>query len=79
MKPVNNKSLTAFLYDQMEKLQNGEITESQALAQVAIAKQINSQMRYELERANTIMKVAQFQIETGRTVQVREIESKNFD
>ncbi len=79
MKPVNNKSLTAFLFDQMEKLQNGEITESQAMAQVSIAKQINSQMRYELERANTIMKVAQFQIETGHNVQVREIESKNFD
>ena len=79
MKPVNNKSLTAFLFDQMEKLQNGEITESQAMAQVSIAKQINSQMRYELERANTIMKLAQFQIETGNNVQVREIESKNFD
>lgn len=79
MKPVNNKSLTAFLFDQMEKLQNGEITESQAMTQVSIAKQINSQMRYELERANTIIKVAQFQIETGHNVQVREIESKNFD
>lgn len=78
MKPINNKSLTAFLFDQMERLDKGEITESQAMSQVAIAKQINSQMRYELERANTIMKMAQFQIESGKQIDVREIESKNF-
>lgn len=78
MQPVNNKSLIAFLYGQMEKLDKGEVETSTVLAQCQLAKQINSQMRYELERANTIMKMAQFQIETGKEVTVREIESKNF-
>lgn len=78
MKPVNNKSLVAFLFGQMEKLDNKEVEVKEVLAQCELAKQINSQMRYELERANTIMKMAQFQIETGKDIPVREIESKTF-
>lgn len=78
MKPINNKSLTSFLFSQMEKLNNGEISKEDAMAQCQLAKQISSQMRYELERAKTIMDVAKFQIETGKQIEVREIESKNF-
>ena len=37
MKPVNNKSLVAFLFDQMEGLKDGNVTREDALAQVAIA------------------------------------------
>ena len=79
MKPVNNKSLTAFLFDQMEKLQNDEITIEKAQAQVSIAKQINSQMRYELERARTIMQLSQHNAIYKDGTNLREIESKNFD
>ena len=79
MKPVNNKSLTAFLFDQMEKLNNGETTIQDASTQVAIAKQINSQMRYELERARVIMELTQHNAIYKDGSNLREIESKNFD
>ena len=45
MKPVNNKSLTAFLFDTMEKLNNGEVSVEVAKTQTNLAKQVNSQMR----------------------------------
>lgn len=79
MKPVNNKSLTAFLFSQMEKLENKEIDKETALAQVAIAKQINSQMRYELERARVVMQLTQHNAIYKDGSNLREIESKNFD
>jgi hypothetical protein len=79
MKPVNNKSLTAFLFDQMEKLGNGEIDTTTAMAQVNIAKQINSQMRYELERARVIMQLSAHNAIYKDGTNLREIESKNFD
>jgi hypothetical protein len=78
MSPVNNKSLTAFLFDQMEKLGRNEISKEDALAQVSIAKQINSQMRYELERARTIMQLSQHNAVYKDGTNLREIESKNF-
>ena len=79
MKPVNNKSLVAFLFDQMEKLNNKEIEKEDALAQVAIAKQINSHMRYELERSKTLMQLTQHNAIYKDGTNIREIESKNFD
>ena len=79
MKPVNNKSLTAFLFDQMDKLDRGTIVKEDALAQVQLAKQINSQMRYELERARVIMQLGQHNAVFKDGTNIREIESKNFD
>ena len=79
MKPVNNKSLTAFLFSQMEKLESKEIDKDTALAQVAIAKQINSQMRYELERARVVMQLTQHNAIYKDGSNLREIESKNFE
>jgi hypothetical protein len=79
MKPVNNKSLTAFLFDQMEKLDNGTIDENKAMAQVAISKQINSQMRYELERARVLMQLSAHNAIYKDGTNLREIESKNFE
>jgi len=79
MKPVNNKSLTAFLFDQMEKLDNDTIDVSKANAQVSIAKQINSQMRYELERARLVMQLSAHNAIYKDGTNLREIESKNFD
>jgi|TARA_R110000782_G_scaffold71405_1_gene143195 ABC-type uncharacterized transport system ATPase subunit len=79
MKPVNNKSLTSFLFDQMEKLNRGTIVKEDALAQVQLAKQINSQMRYELERARVIMQLSAHNAIYKDGSNLREIESKNFD
>ncbi len=79
MTPVNNKSLTAFLFSQMEKLESKEIDKETAMAQVAIAKQINSQMRYELERARVMMQLTSHNAIYKDGTNLREIESKNFD
>lgn len=78
MQPVNNKSLAAFLFAQMERLDKKEINKDQALAQVAIAKQINSQMRYELERARVVMELTKHNAVFKDGSNLREIESKNF-
>lgn len=79
MKPVNNKSLVAFLFDQMEKLDSGDITKEQATAQASLAKQVNSQMRYELDRAKVIMELSKHNAIYKDGSNLREIESKNFD
>lgn len=79
MTPVNNKSLLAFLFSQMENLESGKISNEQAMAQVAISKQINSQMRYELERARVIMQLSAHNAIYKDGTNLREIESKNFD
>jgi hypothetical protein len=78
MTPVNNKSLVAFLFDQMHKLSEGEINESQAKAQADLAKQVNSQMRYELERVKIQMDLAKHNAVFKDGTKLREIESKNF-
>ena len=79
MVPVNNKSLMAFLYSQMEKLNNNEIDCDKAKAQVGLAKQINSQMRYELERAKVQMTLTEHNAIYKDGLKLRDIESKNFD
>jgi hypothetical protein len=79
MTPVNNKSLVAFLFNQMEKLSAGEINREDAMTQMHLAKQINSQMRYELERAKTIMKLSEHNAIFKDGTNLREIESKNFE
>lgn len=79
MKPVNNKSLTAFLFDTMEKLNNGEVSVEIAKTQTNLAKQVNSQMRYELERARVIMELSKHNAIFKDGANLREIESKNFD
>lgn len=79
MKPVNNKSLVAFLFDQMHKLDSGEISPEQAKEQANLAKQVNSQMRYELERARVLMELSQHNAIYKDGTNLREIESKNFD
>lgn len=78
MKPVNNKSLVAFLFDQMEKLNEGEITKEDANTQANLAKQINSQMRYELDRAKVVMELTKHNAIYKDGANIREIESKNF-
>jgi len=79
MKPVNSKSLFSFICDQMEKLQESSITVEQAKAQANLAKQANNILKYELDRANTLMKITEFNKDNENKVSLREIESKAFD
>jgi hypothetical protein len=79
MTPVNNKSLIAFIFDQMEKLDSEQITVEQAKAQANLAKQVNNAMKYELDLVNTKMKVAEHNNTSNVKVELRNVESKNFD
>ena len=79
MTPVNNKSLLHFIFDQMEKLDKNDISVDQAKAQANLAKQANNSLKYELERATTLMKIAEHKMNTGNDVELREAEGKNFE
>ena len=79
MKPVNNKSLLHFIFDQMQKLDNNDINVEQAKAQANLAKQANNSLKYELDRAVVKMKVSQHNKETGDSIELREAEGKNFE
>jgi len=80
MKPVNSKSLFTFICDQMDKLQEASITVEQAKAQANLAKQANNILKYELDRTNTLMKIAEFNKDNENSkVYLREIESKAFE
>lgn len=79
MKPVNNKSLIAFLFDQMDKLDNNAIDVEQAKAQANLAKQVNNAMKYELDFATTQMKIGEYNKTAEKKVEIRNAESKNFE
>jgi len=79
MTPVNNKSLLHFIFDQMEKLDKGDISVDVAKSQAALSKQANNVLRYELDRANLMMKISYHNREFNDKVQLRETEGKNFE
>jgi len=79
MKPVNNKSLIAFLFDQMDKLDKNEINVETAREQGNLAKQVNNSMRYELDRAKVKMQLTQHNAIYKDGLDLREAESKNFE
>jgi len=79
MKPVNNKSLLHFIFDQMEKLDKNDINVDQAKAQANLAKQANNSLKYEMDRAVVKMKISQHNKETGENIELREAEGKNFE
>lgn len=78
--PVNTKSLLAFVFGQMEKLDNDEISPNKAMAQAKLASQCTQILNYELKRT-----VVQLQLErSGHEIEngsprIRQIESKAFD
>ena len=78
MKPVNNKSMIAFLFDQMGKLDQGEIDVIHAKEQGNLAKQVNNAMKYELDRAKTKMELTKHNAIYKDALSLRDIESKNF-
>lgn len=78
MKPVNNKSLIAFLFDQMDKLDKDEIDVQKAREQSNLAKQVNNAMKYELDRAKVKMELTKHNAIYKDGIDLRDIESKNF-
>lgn len=79
MKPVNNKSLLHFIFDQMEKLDADSICTEQAKVQANLAKQANNALKYELDRANTLMKIDSYNRANGTEIKLRNSEGKQFD
>ncbi len=77
MKPSGNKELLHFIFDQMEKLDEGNITVEQAKAQGNLAKQANNALKYELDRANTLMKVDSYNQANGTNIELRDSEEKS--
>jgi len=78
MKPVNNKSMIAFLFDQMNKLDNGEIDVQKAREQANLSKQVNNAMKYELDRARVKMELTKHNAIYKDGLDLRDIESRNF-
>lgn len=79
MKPINNKSLLHFIFDQMEKLDQKQINVNEAKAQSDLAKQANNMMRYEVERSKVLMELDQYNRIHGTDIDMRNIEGKNFE
>jgi hypothetical protein len=79
MTPTNNKSIFHFINSQMEKLDKKEIDVETAKAMANLAKQANNSLRYELDRATTVMKIKMHNKEFSDNVTLREAEGKNFD
>jgi len=79
MKAVNNKSLLAFIFDQMDKLDTGQIKVEEAKAQANFAKQANNALRYELDLAKTKIQINLHNKSTGDNIELRNAESINFE
>jgi len=79
MKPVNSKSLLHFVFEQMEKLDNGTIDVQQAREQANLTKQANNLLKYELDRAKVSMELSKHNAIYKDGLNLREIEAKNFD
>lgn len=79
MIPVNNKSMIAFLFDQMDKLDKGTVDIHTAREQANLAKQVNVAMKYELDRSKTLMKLAEHNAVYKDGLNLRNIESKNYE
>jgi hypothetical protein len=79
MKPVNTKSLLAFVFGQMEKLDNKEIDVDTANAQAKLVQQANNILRSEHERTRVKMELEKHNKEYNSNIEFREVESKNFE
>lgn len=78
--PCNTKSLLAFIFNQMERLNNGEIDANTACAQAKLASQASNVLNYELKRTIVQMRLQQMGMGMdGTDIRLREIESKAFD
>jgi hypothetical protein len=79
MTPVNTKSLLAFVFGQMEKLDNKQIDVNTANAQSKLIQQANNLIRSEHEKARVKMELEKHNAEYKNNVQLRNVESLNFE
>jgi hypothetical protein len=79
MKPVNTKSLLAFVFDQMAKLDAKEIDVDTANAQSKLVQQANNIIRSEHERTRVKMELEKHNAEFKGNIEFRNIESVNFE
>jgi hypothetical protein len=79
MTPVNNKSMLAFIFGQMDKLDRNEIDVQTAAQQANLAKQANNALRYELDRSKVLMELAKHNAIYKDGLDLRNVESKTFD
>lgn len=76
-KPLNNKQLLDFIFQQMENLSDKKISVQEAQAQANLAKQANNLLKYELDRAKTLMKLTEHNINFQNCIKIRDIEQDN--
>jgi len=75
MQPVNTKSLLAFIFNQMERLNEGEIDAQTACAQAKLASQASNVLNYELKRTIVQMRMKQI----GAGIDVTDIKLRNIE
>lgn len=75
MQPVNTKSLLAFIFGQMEKLNAKEITANEAMAQAKLASQASNVLNYELKRTIVQMRMQQ----VGASIEASDITLRNIE
>ena len=77
---MNTKSLLAFIFNQMERLNSGEIDANTACAQAKLASQASNLLNYELKRTIVEMRLKEIGGGMQHTIpRLREIESKSFE
>ena len=72
----NTQDLLNHVFDQMDKLSEGDITVQQAREQSNLVKQANNILRYELDRVQTAIRLQEHEEMYGTKLGLREIESK---
>ena len=75
MKNVSTKQLLAFCFDQMEKLDKGQIDTEKAREQANLIKQANNLLKHELDRVTTEIKLKQHNDAFNDQLSIRDIES----
>lgn len=78
MTPTNTKSLLAFVFGQMEKLDSKTIDVETANAQAKLIQQANNLLRSEHERVRVKIELDKHNHDYNSTLEFREIESLNF-
>lgn len=79
MKPQNEKSLFHFLLDVMDKAANGEIDYNQVHAICEASKEAQKCLDRELKRADLMLKIADYDRNYGRKIEIRELDAIGWD
>ncbi len=77
MKAYKQQITTPFYIQSNGKTRQKEIEVDEAKTQALLAKQANNALKYELDRANVEMKLAEHNRETAR-IDLRNVEGSNF-